>query len=1611
MSTGLFDDIEDEPGTGLFDDIEDEPGTGLFDDIEDEPLIQPVPYTRPPNEATHPANIPDLTGMPVSPEAVAAATRAASMGISLNLAKSPLFSWYNQTPSEQDVRNAYTNAQKRIETPDKTIKQPARTLGMDDYPADTTVPVYTPEQKVDNFVSANVLQQAVEQGTSPEGLSPADLGLHRESLLAKAGLSPATSSILWYDPATGKTEQRFVNPEQVPGSPEWRAADSARWPGSDRWRDTYNADGTFTPGAWSNIGNAVVKRAIWDPDNQHNRLRLGVTGENWARQAVETVAAVPGMFLHGMLLASDLAAVGIGTATGAQGVVDENTRDFKDRLVSAGGAGLDMIKTTSQRLEYPEHFVHEYPMDAVGLMTLPGIGVKIASGMAGRVAKEGSKAQKFFLSTAKAADYAVNLTDPFNLIVKGHGLARELTKGKAKTTITANQPVDVKDPSYIQPGEYTDSYHRLNAFASPENYYNTRIVWADGSSATLHSTMQKLDTQLAGVVQDAVDHGKAIPKEFAPTLDDFLRTEGDRAMLVTEAADMPGAPLGREGGGVWDAEVTDTVAKVKAVSDKQGTGILNTPKDVEQHILRNPSTVSTKERDLLVRLRHAPKTSAQQLEAWISKAAVDPELKKRLVDELQAKSAAEAQAVSDVVDEARKLSGNAKQPFTLENEVALRVKARVDNKVPEAQAEVKRLQKEVEDASSFNVKSATPADRIAKKELVKSAQAALNAARTAEKAAKDAAEASVQSTKQALQDLREKYTKARGTAATNMRTWLDGDWKEKVVKGELNTVPATRNVPTAVKLTPEQAIREAELRPKSLTHYAHAYTQGLRPDAIPLDHLDRANMYAELSSMSTEQRQNRAIRLEPHPSDPTQGPIQFAGDELLALLTPAERSYLQWVHDRFSGNITRLKGATIAYRADDGTLIQAVPGDPVSNYPVGVQPGTGFDIGVSAAATRTSIFRQGAESVERGLLAKETFLNTADDYLADIYPRAPEVVAPMFGKNTVGIQGDRYRKAKNKHLPLAERRARGMAANARLTSAITLAEVGSDLRTAELLDKLHVAKLPDGRPFAAAIPQGPKHLYPKLPEGKRYGKLSGKHVPADAHKWLTRMNEPLAHQTYLKYLGMYKEGATVWRPAGQVRNYVSEFVKATMNGTLSPTGLRVLDGLAKEVWNKSGPRYTEGVRNGLISHRSSLTEYSATEHSEIADMVDAGVISAAKGNPLAAPSKVMEVMEKVWAKTGGAYGKAARKTWGFSDDLFKHWRFQFIAELQRQFKKSGGKLTSEMIRAFDSVDEAIQVLSGDMSWAAKDAQKWHFDYADIPVAVEWAKKWYAPFMTYQFKALPLMSKWMTNHPLEAFAWRNAFNTVNTVAEAYATGGLTEEETLNRMWAMEDLSAYDKHAAVMFGSTMTPKMGDDEEGQESYVTSNVANYTPLGQPVNVDLPNYTSVIPGLPNASNPILTAAAAMFNRDPRSPARGDLSNRAGGSERSVLVGDIVDAVGSSWIPGWRETKKLYAAINEEPLSRRPYNVVKSVPETLAEVLGGVRMNYIPKDQAGNAMRRRFEDAERNILAELRKELAEKPRAKHEELKADATRRINELRAGLMQLNNDLERRARARTL
>ena len=212
--------------------------------------------------------------------------------------------------------------------------------------------------------------------------------------------------------------------------------------------------------------------------------------------------------------------------------------------------------------------------------------------------------------------------------------------------------------------------------------------------------------------------------------------------------------------------------------------------------------------------------------------------------------------------------------------------------------------------------------------------------------------------------------------------------------------------------------------------------------------------------------------------------------------------------------------------------------------------------------------------------------------------------------------------------------------------------------------------------------------------GPLFGSLVDPYIWDDLNQSVEIRSDIL--KAYEGLLALWKTGKVVYNPATQARNIISNAILADF-ADLPPWRIDIYAKAARDFATKSGYWLEATQKTPLLGKEWAATE--AIEFLKVTATLKEGNLATKGANLIA------KYLDK--PKT-----------------LYQFWEQFFKLAIY----------TNERMKGVD------------IKPAYKKAEKYIFNYREIPPTVRWAKRWYSPFITFSYKALPLVAQTAVRKP-------------------------------------------------------------------------------------------------------------------------------------------------------------------------------------------------------------------------------------------------------------------------
>lgn len=381
----------------------------------------------------------------------------------------------------------------------------------------------------------------------------------------------------------------------------------------------------------------------------------------------------------------------------------------------------------------------------------------------------------------------------------------------------------------------------------------------------------------------------------------------------------------------------------------------------------------------------------------------------------------------------------------------------------------------------------------------------------------------------------------------------------------------------------------------------------------------------------------------------------------------------------------------------------------------------------AAKEARSEFDNLGSQAVVQGLLKDETFFRNYGKYVPRMYRKYEldyDAMIQRFGeKKPTRLDLTRFKQRKD--IPEHIRMLMGEILEPAYPVAKGIAQIAHDVGNVRLFNK--VADNPEwaSKDMQSLWDVGKNPAeFVEMPTTGKLGRLSGMWV----NKWIADdLNQIIRSRTELEKIadalvGEWKYSKVILNPATHGRNLMSNWVLAHLGGLPMTRGDIYYRALVE--LRKKGPLYDEA----LAASQGKIRR---------------GTFAAAEMNALL----------DSWNKSSGGLGDRLA---AISQALRAGKGSEAIQQVRVSQTKPGRKL-GELYQAEEvwfKMSKYIHNREKGMkpreAWA--DAEKWLFDYTEVPKLVEWARRSPAgaPFITFTYKALPVVAESMVTAP-----WRMA----------------------------------------------------------------------------------------------------------------------------------------------------------------------------------------------------------------------------------------------------------------
>ena len=393
---------------------------------------------------------------------------------------------------------------------------------------------------------------------------------------------------------------------------------------------------------------------------------------------------------------------------------------------------------------------------------------------------------------------------------------------------------------------------------------------------------------------------------------------------------------------------------------------------------------------------------------------------------------------------------------------------------------------------------------------------------------------------------------------------------------------------------------------------------------------------------------------------------------------------------------------------------------------------------------------------------------------------------------------------------------------------------------------------------------------------------------------------------YIKSLQAWKYGKVVLNPATHARNMLSNSMLLDLSGVGHRRQAQLMPKVIKDYISR-GRNYQLAVKHGAIGG-----EFYGGEIGKIKD----AYMGAGGGNL----SKWLNVVKKPFKMAGATY------------------------QAEEQVAK--------LIKFTDLIEKGIAP-----EIAAKEAQKWLFDYNKIPKIIDLIKKAPigAPFITFTYKAIPRIAEAIVKNPLKIYKYYALFNSWNTASRKFLK--MSPED-----YAREQKALPPWQMKAMGGMPSTLLMPwKDKYNRTQWL--NLEYILPIGMAPEI---MQKGIIKG--GVSNPLFNIISDLSkNQDfkgqvivPIGATKAEATKVVAEYIYRQLVPSLAPSVGT--IKGGYSFEKVMDALNKKPDYA---DRVRSTPQAIIDVLAGLKITSVDVDESEQF---RMYDKQKKIL-DLHKQL------------------------------------------
>lgn len=536
----------------------------------------------------------------------------------------------------------------------------------------------------------------------------------------------------------------------------------------------------------------------------------------------------------------------------------------------------------------------------------------------------------------------------------------------------------------------------------------------------------------------------------------------------------------------------------------------------------------------------------------------------------------------------------------------------------------------------------------------------------------------------------------------------------------------------------------------------------------------------------------------------------------------------------------------------------------------------------------------------------------------------------QFGSKPIRIIGQRFKQRGD--IPEDVRTAMGEIKEPAYPVARGVAQLTHDVETAKLFN--NVSKNPE---WSSSVPKG--DFVQISGTSKKLGSLSGKYVHPEIARDINDIVrvKGTAEKVYGDLLSKWKFGKVVLNPATHSRNMMSNSIMLDLSGVDLVSQPRILSKSLSELRSK-GAYYKEAKDANLLG-----SEFVGGEIGKLLDNFEKPAETTF--------GKLLNVVRETGDKVGDIYQA--------EDQWFK--LAKFISEREK------GATVKE---------------------AAKEAEKWLFNYSKVSPAVDKLRKspLGMPFITFTAKAAPRVLETAVKNPLRLYKYKMLFNAIEKIAQEKT--GITDQE----------IKTIKRNSR---GQVVVLPFRDDAGNPQTVDLSYILPWGDIGE-----TGGFAKLPPALTPGGivKPLIEAGAnkslykSTYNPFNQRKAQIYLESDTVGEKTKKVVDYIYKAYAPSFAPGGYSFNKVKSAVNKEP---DYHERVRSVATVLADTILGIKINPAVASEMSKFEKILLKSERDEILSSVRSQVRD-PRLSADQ-KTEVRRRAREKIERLILQRSELE--------